>query len=238
MPSTISRMRVLLAAELFRPAIVCETVAAVNPPPLYTRAFWTACLLHFTGAMSHAMLILLPLFVRQLGGDELMIGVLLGTGLAASVALRPAVGALLDRLGRRRVLLWGAAVNTVSLPLFSLVDAVGIPLFALVGVHMVVGGALFASYFTYAADLVPAARRAEGIAIFGVAGMIPNGLGPALGEILIARAGFAAFFCAAAGFGLVSWALSLRVPAHVAHAHTAGSATHGVPLHERHHGGL
>ena len=210
----------------------------MNPPPLYTRAFWTACVLHFTGAMSHAMLVLLPLFVRHLGGDELVIGVLLGSGLAASVALRPAVGALLDRLGRRRVLLWGAAVNTVSLPLFSLVDAVGVPLFVLAGVHMVIGGALFASYFTYAADLVPAARRAEGIAIFGVAGMIPNGLGPALGEVLIARAGYPGFFCAAAGFGLISWVLSGLVPLPATHPHAAPAGDPAPRAPASHPGGL
>ena len=187
---------------------------AVNPPapPLYTRAFWLACALHFTGALSHAMLVLLPLFVRRVGGDELVIGLLLGVGMAVSVALRPGIGALLDRLGHKRVLWWSAAVNTLSLPLFCLVDRVGTPLFALSTLHLVVGGALFAAYFTYAADLVPAGRRAEGIAIFGVAGMIPNGLGPALGEAMIARGGFPSFFLTAAGFALVSLGLTALVP--------------------------
>jgi len=226
---------------LFCPAIVCETVPAVNPPgpPLYTRVFWLACALYFTGAMSHGMLVLLPLFVRQVGGDELVIGLLLGTGMAASVALRPGVGALLDRLGRRRVLLWSAAVNTLSLPLFCLVGRVGTPLFVLSTVHLVVGGALFASYFTYAADLVPAGRRAEGIAIFGVAGMIPSGLGPALGEAMIAHTGYPGFFLTAAGFALVSLGLTALVPTR----RTPPQARVGTPrggdvLRTLRHGGL
>jgi predicted MFS family arabinose efflux permease len=193
--------------------------------PLYTRTYWTACLIHFTGGMSHAMLLLLPLFVGSLGGDELTVGLVLGAGTAVSVALRPAVGVLLDRLGRRRVLLWAGAVNTASLPLFVLLDTTGAGLWLLVTVHMVVGGALFASYFTYAADLVPPGRRVEGIAIFGVAGMAPNGLGPALGEVLIARAGYDALFLAAAAFGLVSLALTLTVPDRRAPA--AERAPHG-----------
>jgi predicted MFS family arabinose efflux permease len=45
--------------------------------------------------------------------------------------------------------------------------------------------------------------------MFGLAGMLPNGLGPLLGERLIAGHGFGAFFACAAAWGLVSLALSL-----------------------------
>ena len=51
--------------------------------PLYTRAFWTAWIIHFTGAMSHAMFVLFPLYVLHLGGDALLIGLLLGISLAS-----------------------------------------------------------------------------------------------------------------------------------------------------------
>ena len=154
------------------------------------------------------MFILFPLFVRAVGGDELVIGLVLGTGLAASVALRPFVGTLLDRVGRRRVLLWSGAANALSFVPFLLVGHVGPLLFALATIHLVIGGALFAGYFTYAADLVPAGRRVEGIAIFGIAGMAPNGLGPALGEVLIARTGWSGFFFVATAFALVSFGLT------------------------------
>src|SRR5262245_66487074 len=106
--------------------------------------------------MSHGMLVLLPLFIQSLGGDELVIGLLLGVGLGVSVLLRPGLGALLDRVGRRRVLIWGAAVNTVSLPLFCLVRSVDAPLVALTTLHTSAGGNLFAGYCTCAPDLVPA----------------------------------------------------------------------------------
>ena len=179
---------------------------------LYTPTFWLACAIHFTGGMSFGMFLLFPLFIRSLGGDEITIGLVLGTGIAASVLFRPTVGALLDRLGRREVLLWSAAINAATLPLFLLVGSTGHALFLLSAIHFVVGGALFAAYFTYASDLVPAARRIEGIAIFGVAGMATNGLGPTLGELLIARGGYAAFFLVAAGFALVSFGLTALIP--------------------------
>src|SRR5436309_5632130 len=192
MPSTISRMPSPYS----------------SPHRLYTPAFWLACAIHFTGGMSFGMFLLFPLFVRAVGGDELTIGIVLGAGLAASVALRPLVGTLLDRVGRRRVLLWSGAANALSFVPFLLVGRVGPLLFVLATLHLVVGGALFAGYFTYAADLVPAGRRVEGIAIFGIAGMAPNGLGPALAETLIARGGWTFFFLVASGFALLSFALT------------------------------
>jgi len=178
---------------------------------LYTSTFWTACAIHFTGGMSLSMFLLLPLFIRALGGEELLIGLVLGVGMAASVALRPTIGTLLDRAGRRRVLVWAGLVNVASYPPFLLLRSTGPALWALATLHLVVHGALFAAYFTYVSDLVPPARRAEGIAIFGVAGMATNGLGPALGEALTARGGWTAFYLAATAFAAVSAALSSRV---------------------------
>jgi predicted MFS family arabinose efflux permease len=124
------------------------------------------------------------------------------------------------------VLLWSGAVNAATLPLFPLLGSTGRALYLLSGLHFVVGGALFAAYFTYAADLVPAARRIEGIAIFGVAGMATNGLGPTLGEMLIARGGYPAFFLVAAGFALVSFGLTALIP----RAHTPPWAARVEPL--------
>jgi predicted MFS family arabinose efflux permease len=193
-------------------------------PPLYTRTFWLACAVHLTGVMSFGMFLLFPLFIRALGGDELTIGLVLGLGLGVSVVLRPSIGTLLDRFGRRRLLLWSGLANVVSLLPFPLLTSTGAGLFALATFHLLVGGALFAAYFTYAADIVPAARRVEGIAIFGTFGIAPNGLGPALAEVVIARAGYGAFFVVAAGFAALSLALTWLLPERrpLEHASAAG----------------
>jgi predicted MFS family arabinose efflux permease len=182
-----------------------------SPPPLYTREFAFACALHLAGAASLAFFPLFPLYVKAIGGTETTIGLLLGVGAAASVVARPGVGVLLDRFGRRRVLLAGNLANAASWIPFLFVTAPGPWLYVWTTLHDVVWGALFASYFTYAADLIPAERRAEGIAVFGVAGMTANGLAPVLGEIVIARAGFPAYFGTAVVFALVAVAMTLGV---------------------------
>jgi MFS family permease len=189
-----------------------HAASTAEAAPLYTRTFWTACAVHLAGAMSLAMFVLIPLLIRELGGTELTIGLVLGVGTAASVATRPLVGMLLDRVGRRPVLLAAGMANVVSwLPFLGLHSA-SPWLYLWATTHAVVWGALFASYFTYAADLTPPGRRAEGIAVFGVFGMTANGLGPMLGERIIAGAGFPTFLLTALGFGAVSVALTTLVP--------------------------
>ncbi|MGH7805662.1 MAG: MFS transporter, partial [Candidatus Binatia bacterium] len=78
--------------------------------------------------------------------------------------------------------------------------------------HGVGIGALFAAYFTYAADITPVGRRTEGLAIFGVSGILPSAIAPLLGEELVARFGFQALFAAATVFTAVSLALSWNLP--------------------------
>lgn len=182
-------------------------------PPLYTRAFWTACAVHFAGAMSLAMFVLVPLLILKLGGTEATIGLVLGAGTAASVVARPFVGVALDSFGRRPVLLAAGLLNALSWLPFLWLRSVGPWLYLWCALHAVVWGALFASYFTYAADLIPPERRAEGIAVFGVFGMAPNGLAPMLGEAIIARAGYPSFLMTAAGFAAVSLAMTLLIQA-------------------------
>lgn len=161
--------------------------------------------------MSLSLFVLLPLFVRALGGTETTVGTIVGAGALASVCCRPFIGGLLDRISRRTMLLWGQALNTLSFLPFLWIDAVGWPLVVATVAHWIVWGYLFAAYFTYAADLAPPSRRGEGLAIFGLWGILTNGLGPALGEWLIAQWGFPALFAVATGFASVSLALTLLV---------------------------
>lgn len=165
--------------------------------------------MHFTGGMSTAMFILYPVFLTRLGADELLIGQVMGLGAAAAVATRPLAGHLLDRLGSRRTLLGAGLLNLASILLLVPLERIGLPLLLLTVVHAVAVGTLFASYFTYAAHIVPVERRIEGVAMFGVAGMLPNGLGPPLSEWLLEAHGSTPYFLCAASFTVASLLVTL-----------------------------
>jgi len=92
------------------------------------------------------------------------------------------------------------------------VTGVGPALWVCTVFHDVVWGALFATYFTYAADLAPPLRRAEAIAMFGVAGMTANGVAPIIGERVIDAGGYGAYFALAMVLGLGSVVISFWVP--------------------------
>jgi MFS family permease len=181
--------------------------------------------MHFSGAMALSFYILFPLFIRQLGGSEFSIGLYAGMTGAAAVAARVPVGYLLDRQGRRRVLAAAGALHVVAWLGFEWITTLGVASVVLVLLFGLASGSLFAAFFTYANDIVPLSRHSEGIAMFGIWGILPNGLAPAAGEVLIARAGFHVYFMTAAAFAVISLAVSLAVPeTAVPHSTTAHDA--------------
>ena len=185
---------------------------APSSDALFTRRFWLACAVHFCGGMGISFYILFPLFVRHLGGTEVTIGLYAGLTGAAAVLARIPVGRFLDTLGRRRVLLSAGFLHVAAWLGFLAFKSISVGSAALVVAYGLAAGSLFATYFTYASDIIPLTRRSEGFAMFGIWGMLPNGLGPWIGEKLIAHAGFQAYFLVAASFALLSLGLSVFLP--------------------------
>src|SRR5690606_1425437 len=70
-------------------------------------------------------------------------------------------------------------------------------------------GALFSSLFTFAADIVPASRRTEGLGLFGVFGMLPFSLGGLLGDFVLARGTYHDLFLVSAVIALVALLASI-----------------------------
>ena len=68
---------------------------------------------------------------------------------------------------------------------------------------------LFTALFTLAADWVPASRRTEGLALFGVTGILSISLGGVLGDLILEHTDYGGLFQAALAFGLGSWLCAL-----------------------------
>ena len=76
--------------------------------------------------------------------------------------------------------------------------------------------ALFTALLTLSVDVLLEERRTQGLAIYGLGGLIPLATGGALGDWLLDIRGFDFLFLTAAALSLASWLLILRVPVHPA----------------------
>src|SRR5436309_762322 len=177
----------------------------------------TACFARVTGAnfcffLTFASFFLLPLHVRALGGTERTIGLVMGTsGLAGLVSVL-AVGALLDRCGRRIFLLAGLATMSAAAGAFLLVERIGSGIFVLRAVQGLAFAAGFNAASTLAAEFAPEGRRAAALGLFGVSTLATHALAPTLGEQLVRLGGFPALFVAATVFSAVGLAVAWPLP--------------------------
>jgi len=179
--------------------------------PLLTRAFVLAALANAMLNLAASLFVHLPGFLQQLGAAEGQIGRIMATQALGAILVWPLVGAVMDRRGRRVVILSGVALFVLVVGLYLSVHALGPGIYAVRLIDGMAGTMWYTALFTYAADLVPAQRRAEGLAIFGVSGLIPLGLGALSGDVILAYATFREVFLGALGFSVLGLILCLRL---------------------------
>jgi MFS family permease len=148
------------------------------------------------------------------------------------VAVLPLIGRLSDLVDRRRILLWCLVVFVVG----SAVTAVAVELPVMVGGRFLQGlggGGLVPATLALVADLWPPGRRGMPLGIVGGVQELGSVLGPLLGALVLAVAGWREIFWlnvvlgAAALVGI--WALGPATAGHrpgrAGTAHRAGTAT-------------
>jgi MFS family permease len=176
---------------------------------LLSRPFVLCFIANLVQGLSFNLFLHFPGFLKDLGAGEVQIGLISSIAFVASITVRPWLGRTMDRRGRRPIVLVGAFTNVAACALYLSVQDLGPWIYVIRVVHGLAEAMLFASLFTVAADLVPASRRTEGLALFGVSGMLPISLGGLLGDYLLAESTYAALFVSAAGFGVVALVAAL-----------------------------
>jgi MFS family permease len=158
------------------------------------------------------LLLLLPVYLQQVGGSPAQIGLVAGLLRISSLAARPFAGRLLDRLGRRPILGAGAGLFIVATLSLLLFPRPSLPFMAMRLVHGV-GQALFdCGLSAVVADLAPPAARAQVFAFYSVWVTLPSAVMPAVGELVARHAGFAPLFLTAAVVIAAGALLTRRLP--------------------------
>ncbi len=181
---------------------------------------------HFLFVSYSSMFTVIPNYVKDLGGENWHIGIVVGAFGVLSLFVRPFVGRLIAIFGPKPVAVWGIGSFALAallyiLPINSWLEAT--PLLAsfpalaflwLVPVRMLRGIGLAATPVatsTIVVNLAPAARRAEGLAYMGIGIGIASLYSPFLAQLLSDRFGFGAAFVYASGTALLGWAFSVAI---------------------------
>lgn len=145
----------------------------------------------FTGF--YMLLPTLPLFIKHIGGSESQVGLVVGAFMLSAVILRPIIGGLLDRYGRRPFILWGLLIFTLAMYFYSWVGGV----FVLLGLRILQGFSWAVSttaIFTAITDIIPSTRRGEGMGWFSTAMTLAMAIGPMCGIWITQNISYQALF--------------------------------------------
>jgi len=180
---------------------------------LFTSAFIALAasdLVYFTA--SGLLIGVTPFFVTgPLGSDKAGLGLALGAFSVTSVVVRPVVGRMVDRLGRRRLMLIGVTLFAVMIAAHLVVT----DLWMLVVVRLILGVAeslFFVAGFAALADLAPPGRTGEALSFASVALYLGIALGPILGQLLLDWRGFDVAWIGGTLLALLAVAMVMLVP--------------------------
>ncbi len=175
---------------------------------LYTRTFLAMATANLLCLSSFGTFFLFPLFVPAHGGDQVDIGIIMGSFALSSVLCRPWISDMIDRIGRKKSYAAGSLIMTL-MPLGYLfcrgaLDSFYLPLMLIRVIHGVGFAICITSAFTYIADIIPHERLNGGLGMFGISGLVGTALGPVIAEIIISRAGFDLLFIVASAMAGIS----------------------------------
>ena len=148
---------------------------------LFTPRFFVMCGFTFTVFLSAFQLLpTAPFHILDLGGTTFASGLFLGFLTYSSAFSAPVTGALVDRLGQRRILI----ISSLALASFSFAYAV-IPsyrvMLVIVIVHGIFWSGLLSASASYMTHLLPESRRAEGIGYWGLSSIAALAVAPTAG---------------------------------------------------------
>lgn len=178
---------------------------------IWTRDFIFILLANFFVFLGFQMTLpTIPLFVEQLGGNEQLIGFVVGIFTFSALLLRPFAGHMLESRGRGFVYLIGLIIFVLSVGSYAFAVSI-LFLFIMRVVQGVGWGFSTTASGTIATDLIPPRKRGEGMGYFGLSGNIAMAFGPTLGLALTSHLSFTTFFLLCGGCGLAALILAAQI---------------------------
>lgn len=190
----------------------------------------------FLQALGWSSMIVLPLHLDGMGASRTQIGMIMACSSIGGLTLRPLIGWALDTVGRKPTLMVGTVLLSAGIALLAFPTGLSPGLYAARIVYGIGSATLFTGYFTLASDIIPASRRTEGLALFGVSGLLPLALNGYAGALSAEAGGdqLRMFFPTVAAFVLTSLPILMLVKAPpLAHQTSAAGGMSAPPVRLR-----
>lgn len=166
--------------------------------------------------------------LQQLHASNAAAGLAAGDFLLAALIARLLAGHSIERIGKRRMMLWGLLLYGLLQGIYFL--AGNIYLFAVIRfLHGLAFGFCATAVSTLAACLVPKTRRGEGMGYFLLSTTLASAIGPFIGLFVYRQYGFMILLLVSIGMSALAFLLSagIRVPLDEQVKH-ASAAVHGL----------
>lgn len=197
---------------------------------LWTKEFVILALSNFMLFVAFQMLIpTLPVYITDMGGDQLAVGLVVSLFTVSALLVRPFTGKALDSMGRRPVLLSGLAIFLLAACGYYWMASVALVL-ALRFVHGIGWGIVTTTYGTIVSDIIPAARRGEGMGYFGMFTNLAMAVGPLIGLWVSQTWGYGWLFGVSGGLTAIAMILSrlVEIKAPIAATHPGAAVSGGL----------
>ncbi|AXK18280.1 MFS transporter [Bacillus sp. COPE52] len=176
---------------------------------LWTKSFIQmsfAMLFLFTGF--YLLVPTLPLFIKEIGGNESQVGLMMGMFTIAAVVIRPIIGGMLDQYGRRSFIIFGLILFGLTMYSYNLASTI-VLLAVLRVIHGVTWAVSTTAVGTAITDIIPDSRRGEGMGWYGMAMTIAMAIGPMIGLWVVKYYSFHGLFLLATLLSFMAVILSL-----------------------------
>jgi MFS family permease len=167
-----------------------------------------------------------------LGGDDIAVGLVVGSFSVSSLLLRPFAGRWADQRGRRIMLIAGALLQVLAAAGHLVADSVGL----LIVMRLLLGAAeavFFVGGMAAATDLAPERRRGEAVSLISTSLYLGVAIGPVLAEWLFRDCGFPAVWMVATAISIAAVAISWVAPETLPPAERRKAGAPGGLLHRR-----
>ncbi|WP_377891641.1 MFS transporter [Alkalihalobacillus sp. R86527] len=175
-----------------------------NKRPIWSKSFINIFVSNlFIFVVFYALLTLLPIYVTDaMGGTESQAGLIITIFLLSAIFVRPFSGRLIDRFGKKKMLVISAGMFGIATFLYPITDQY-IPLLFLRFFHGMWFSIVTTAAGAIAADSIPRERRGEGLGYFAMSMNVAVVAGPFLALTLLQFVSYLSIFLVLSGIMII-----------------------------------